>query len=99
MFLFLHLSIPPGGDSDGGCGSVADISVLGPGVYGSTPDPLGPGQSAVYMERMSTDITALQRQYEKLRQRQTQAHVIISGQLPCQHIRIVGDSFYWACSY
>ncbi|XP_041350161.1 TBC1 domain family member 30-like [Gigantopelta aegis] len=76
---FTPLQVKKGGDSDGGSGSVADISVLGPGVYGSTSDNLGSGQSAVYMERMSTDITALQKQYEKLRQRQTQAHIIISA--------------------
>lgn len=58
-----------------------DISVVGPGAYGVESE-LGPGsRDCVYMERMSTDMTALKMQYDKLRQRQRQAHIIIAGQL------------------
>ncbi|KAL3852211.1 hypothetical protein ACJMK2_015883 [Sinanodonta woodiana] len=32
-----------------------------------------------YMERMTTDINALKKQYQKLRQRQTQAHIILTA--------------------
>ncbi|XP_048253113.1 TBC1 domain family member 30-like isoform X1 [Haliotis rufescens] len=64
------------GDGDLGSGS-ADISALGPGAYGIHPDAQGAGP--VYMERMCTDIGSLQKQYEKLRLRQRQAHIIISA--------------------
>ena len=58
-----------------------DISVVGPGAYGAESEP-GPGsRDCVYMERMSTDMTALKMQYDKLRKRQRQAHIIIAGQL------------------
>ncbi|XP_067685212.1 TBC1 domain family member 30-like isoform X1 [Haliotis asinina] len=64
------------GDGDLGSGS-ADISALGPGAYGIHPDAQGAGP--VYMERMCTDIGSLKKQYEKLRLRQRQAHIIISA--------------------
>ncbi len=67
----------PAGDGESGSGSVADISVLGPGAYSLHPDAQGAGP--VYMERMCTDIGSLKKQYEKLRQRQRQAHIIIAG--------------------
>lgn len=62
-------------------GSAGDISLVGPGVYGSGEPEInsGVGRDAVCLERMSTDITALKLQYEKLRQRQRQAHIIIAG--------------------
>ncbi|KAK7474153.1 hypothetical protein BaRGS_00034613, partial [Batillaria attramentaria] len=59
--------------------SSADISLVGPGAYGAEADiPMG-SRDAVYMERMSTDISALKMQYEKLRLRQRQAHIIIAA--------------------
>ncbi|GFN84525.1 TBC1 domain family member 30 [Plakobranchus ocellatus] len=64
----------------------SDISVLGPGVYGEgrgggTPSsPGGPkGSEPPAMERMSTDIQSLKMQYERLKQRQQQAHIIIAA--------------------
>lgn len=58
-----------------------DISLVGPGAYGGECEPVsGGGRDAMYMERMTTDMTALKMQYDKLRLRQRQAHVIIAGQ-------------------
>ncbi|KAL8567448.1 hypothetical protein ACOMHN_010039 [Nucella lapillus] len=60
-----------------------DISVVGPGVFGGEPEALSGGRdsgtSAVYMERMSTDLGALRQHYNRLRQRQQQAHVVITA--------------------
>ena len=54
---------------------------MGPGAYGVESEPALGGRDSVYMERMSTDITALKMHYDKLRQRQRQAHVIIAGKV------------------
>lgn len=61
--------------------SSSDISVMGPGVYGTAvPTDLGSSaKSSAYMERMTTDLNALKKQYKKLRQRQTQAHIILTA--------------------
>lgn len=56
----------------------SDISVLGPGVYGSGSDPTIV-KGTMQMERMSTDINNLKLQYQRLKQRQQQAHIIIAG--------------------
>ena len=56
----------------------ADISKVGPGAYGAS----GETQqlpSSIYMERMCTDINSLKKQYDRLKQRQNQAHIIIAG--------------------
>lgn len=56
----------------------ADISKVGPGAYGAS----GETQqlpSSIYMERMCTDINSLKKQYNRLKQRQNQAHIIIAG--------------------
>lgn len=53
--------------------------MLGPGAYSAETDMTTTGKDTMYMERMTTDITALKKQYEKLRQRQRQAHVISAG--------------------
>ena len=60
--------------------SPADISMVGPGAYGMDGDSGQALGSSVYLERMCTDIGSLKKQYSKLKQRQTQAHVIIAGQ-------------------
>ncbi|XP_076468667.1 TBC1 domain family member 30-like isoform X2 [Babylonia areolata] len=62
-------------------GKSPDISVVGPGVFGAEPEAVSSSSTrdTVYMERMSTDITALKMQYDKLRLRQRQAHVIITA--------------------
>ncbi|KAL8621790.1 hypothetical protein ACOMHN_016277 [Nucella lapillus] len=62
-----------------GRGKGTDISVVGPGAYGADSELVTGSRDSVYMERMSTDITALKMQYDKVRQRQRQAHVIIAG--------------------
>lgn len=82
-----------------------DISVVGPGAYGAESE-LGPGsKDCVYMERMSTDMTALKMQYDKLRQRQRQAHIIIAGQLIVLSLlvgQLTGSLLLvasWSCRY
>ncbi|GAB1606315.1 uncharacterized protein LOC115223845 isoform X2, partial [Argonauta hians] len=57
-----------------------DISSVSPGIYGtpsssSESTPRSPG----YSERMTTDLGALKKQYQRLRQRQAQAHIILSA--------------------
>ena len=68
------------GTSGSSCSS-SDISVMGPGVYGTAvPTDLGASaKTSAYMERMTTDLSALKKQYKKLRQRQAQAHIILTG--------------------
>ncbi|XP_052283504.1 TBC1 domain family member 30-like isoform X2 [Dreissena polymorpha] len=63
--------------------SLPDISSLGPGAYG-----MGGSEAGIvpaYMERMSTDIGALKKQYERLRHRQNQAHILINAATARQH--------------
>ncbi|XP_064632060.1 TBC1 domain family member 30-like isoform X3 [Lineus longissimus] len=55
----------------------ADISNVSPGAYAANPHEQM--QDSPFMERMTTDIDALRKQYEKLRQRQQQAHVILAA--------------------
>ncbi|KAL4225983.1 hypothetical protein ACF0H5_013970 [Mactra antiquata] len=67
-------------EGDQRTGSLPDISSLGPGAYGLGPaDGSGMSNVPAYMERMTTDISALKKQYTKLRQRQNQAHIILSS--------------------
>lgn len=73
--LYLHVVA---GDVEGS-GSMADISEVGPGAYGVGVDPAVLGAMPAYMERMTTDIGALKKQYSKLRERQNQAHIILAG--------------------
>lgn len=63
----------------------SDISVLGPGVYGSGMEEGAP-KGVPEMERMTTDIQSLKLQYERLKQRQKQAHVIIAAGMTCCYI-------------
>ncbi|XP_014776904.1 uncharacterized protein LOC106873883 isoform X2 [Octopus bimaculoides] len=59
-----------------------DISMVGPGIYGMpsvTDSNLTVNRSSAYMERMTTDLCALKKQYQRLRQRQAQAHIILSA--------------------
>ncbi|CAG2242121.1 TBC1 domain family member 30 [Mytilus edulis] len=70
----------PGGKTKGSDGEEnnADISKVGPGAYGAS----GETQqlpSSIYMERMCTDINSLKKQYNRLKQRQNQAHIIIAA--------------------
>ncbi|KAK3578758.1 hypothetical protein CHS0354_035662 [Potamilus streckersoni] len=79
------LATPPtkgkvaGLDGDQRAGIVPDISALGPGAYGIGNEPSIISGVPAYMERMTTDISALKKQYQKLRQRQTQAHIILTA--------------------
>ncbi|XP_076447278.1 TBC1 domain family member 30-like isoform X2 [Babylonia areolata] len=72
-------SFPGMAPVQGGRGKGTDISLVGPGAYGAETESATGSRDSMYMERMSTDITALKMQYDKLRQRQRQAHVIIAG--------------------
>ncbi|XP_052780758.1 TBC1 domain family member 30-like isoform X1 [Mya arenaria] len=77
---FIPTGVSSGGrhrglDGDQRTSSIPDISSLGPGAYGPSD---GSASVPAYMERMSTDISALKKQYSKLTQRQNQAHVILN---------------------
>ncbi|XP_036368894.1 uncharacterized protein LOC115223845 isoform X1 [Octopus sinensis] len=60
-----------------------DISMVGPGIYGmpsvTDSNNLTVNRSSAYMTRMTTDLSALKKQYQRLRQRQAQAHIILSA--------------------
>lgn len=77
--MFVPSFYPSGGEAESGQAAAitGDISSLGPGAYGADGD-LVPKIPA-YIERMTTDMGALKKQYKKLRQRQKQAHIILSG--------------------
>ncbi|XP_055999134.1 TBC1 domain family member 30-like isoform X3 [Ostrea edulis] len=68
--------------------SAADISMVGPGAYGMGGDVSQTSDSSVYLERMCTDIGSLKKQYSKLKQRQTQAHVIIAAASAKQQAKV-----------
>ncbi|XP_062593729.1 TBC1 domain family member 30-like [Saccostrea cucullata] len=68
--------------------STADISMVGPGAYGMGGDSNQSNNSSVYLERMCTDIGSLKKQYSKLKQRQTQAHVIIAAASAKQQAKV-----------
>lgn len=73
-FLFCTLGL-----EDQRAASFSDIASLGPGAYNLGPvDGSGTTNIPAYMERMSTDINALKKQYARLKQRQNQAHIIIT---------------------
>ncbi|XP_075245370.1 uncharacterized protein LOC142339311 isoform X2 [Convolutriloba macropyga] len=63
----------PGGGLSGGPNS-DQLKYASPGAYSSPLDPRLP--SVAPLERMSTDIHALKKQYSKLQQRMQQVHVI-----------------------
>ncbi|XP_069141078.1 TBC1 domain family member 30-like isoform X2 [Argopecten irradians] len=60
-------------------GPTADISSVGPGAYGAGLDSSALSNSSLYLERMSTDISSLKKQYQRLKHRQTQAHIILAA--------------------
>ncbi|OWF42515.1 TBC1 domain family member 30 [Mizuhopecten yessoensis] len=60
-------------------GPNADISSVGPGAYGAGLDSSALSNSNLYLERMSTDISSLKKQYARLKHRQTQAHIILAA--------------------
>ncbi|XP_033746059.1 TBC1 domain family member 30-like isoform X2 [Pecten maximus] len=60
-------------------GPNADISSVGPGAYGAGMDSSALTNSNLYLERMSTDISSLKKQYHRLKHRQTQAHIILAA--------------------
>ncbi|KAK3102803.1 hypothetical protein FSP39_014026 [Pinctada imbricata] len=69
-----------GKNRDGeGNGSMADISMVGPGAYGMGSDSNIAAHASALSERMSTDISSLKKQYHRLKQRQNQAHIIIAA--------------------
>ena len=61
----------------GGGGTGDQLKYASPGAYSSPCDPRLP--SVAPLERMSTDIHALKKQYSKLQQRMQQVHVIYYG--------------------
>ena len=63
-----------GGHHGSGTDSLLNAS---PGAYSSPSDPTLPLSAP--LERMSTDIHALKKQYSKLQQRMQQVHVIYYG--------------------
>lgn len=52
---------------------------IGPGAYGSSENNFPLSFTNFNTERMTLDISSLKKQYGKLRERQKQAHVILSG--------------------
>ena len=54
-----------------------DMTKVSPGAYAAQPEAL-PTSSSVYAERMTMDISMLKKQYRKLRERQQQAHIILT---------------------
>ncbi|XP_013785215.2 TBC1 domain family member 30-like isoform X2 [Limulus polyphemus] len=57
------------------------FTLIGPGVFSTASGNLlpSPSSSNVNPERMTLDISALKKQYAKLRERQKQAHIILTG--------------------
>ena len=53
------------------------MTKVSPGAYAAQPEAL-PTSSSVYAERMTMDISMLKKQYRKLRERQQQAHIILT---------------------
>ena len=68
-----------GSSSIGGHGGADSLLNASPGAYSSPSDPTLPLSAP--LERMSTDIHALKKQYSKLQQRMQQVHVIYYGNL------------------
>ncbi|XP_042908161.1 TBC1 domain family member 30-like isoform X2 [Parasteatoda tepidariorum] len=59
--------------------SSAAIGNVGPGAYGASENNFPLSFNNFNTERMTLDISSLKKQYMKLRERQKQAHVILSG--------------------
>lgn len=59
--------------------SSASFSNIGPGAYGSVESNIPLSFTNFNTERLTLDISSLKKQYMKLRERQKQAHVILSG--------------------
>lgn len=60
--------------------SNTNFSSIGPGAFGATVGNfLDPVRQTPDADRMSLDISALKKQYAKLRERQKQAHIILTG--------------------
>ena len=57
--------------------SAFDMTKVSPGAYAAQPETL-PTSSSAYAERMTMDISMLKKQYKKLRERQQQAHIILT---------------------
>ena len=66
--------------------SLIDVSKASPGAYAATPHQLTP--ASAHAERMSMDLASLKKQYSKVRQRQKQAHIILTGKQA--HIILTG---------
>ena len=56
----------------------SDISKVGPGAYALHPEVFNVGMAA-YSERASLDIDMLNKRYKRLKERQQQAHVVLTG--------------------
>ena len=71
----------PIGEADASnAGSSFDISKATPGAWAATPEDNHIQQkSNSYQERMSLDLDTLKHQYKRLRQRQKQAHIILTS--------------------
>lgn len=64
------------GDADRSS-STFDVSKVSPGAYAATPAQLT--LSSAHAERMNLNLSSLKKQYTKVRQRQKQAHIILTG--------------------
>lgn len=58
--------------------SSSDISKASPGAYAATPVDIAVSMPA-YSDRVTLDIDLLHKQYKRLKQRQKQAHIILTG--------------------
>lgn len=61
--------------------SASSFNNIGPGAYSSVESNLPLSFTNFNTERMTLDISSLKKQYMKLRERQKQAHIILSGNL------------------
>ncbi|XP_013384908.1 TBC1 domain family member 30-like isoform X2 [Lingula anatina] len=83
---------PQGSPSKGDLGVTPsltfDISSVGPGAFGANPENASMQvKNTAYTERMTTDLGALQKQYQKLLQRQRQAHIMLQAANARHHER------------
>ena len=60
-----------------------DMSRISPGAFAATPQQMQ--LTSAHSERMNTNLASLKKQYFKVRQRQKQAHVILTGGSSCSH--------------
>jgi hypothetical protein len=88
----------PSGKSSQKSGSVPNKSSQQPNPTGQQipfrGSNAGPSQQNVDKERLTVDISAMKQQYNKLRQRQKQAHIILT----C-NIFILPNSYSLLCNY